>query len=251
VSAEWTVAGGGCRNHDDPPPIVNPGDHDLMVANAVPGFLPSSQGLRFANRFPPQPTIFVRIAGRTVLAAGNAADALCGGLCTVARDRFEAGLPPWDEMDPPPGDSPHFRALVRAQVRSFEFGRVPIRFYDLAAVRPDGPTAWSRLLRRRARAVETVRREWPRVRADIDAGRLSMVGLVRAASWDPRRLGLNHQVIAYGYEASAESLSLSIYDPNHPLDDTVRIRLELTMDRRSATMSYSTGEPLLAFFRAP
>jgi hypothetical protein len=231
--------------------IANPGDHGAMVTNEVPGFLPSSHGLRFVNRFPPQPTIFVRIAGRTILAVGNAADGLCGGLCTVARDRFEAGLPPWEEMDPPLGDSAHFRELVRGQVRSFELGRVPIRFYDLSAARPDTPGALSRLVRRRPRAVETVRREWPRVRADIDAARLSMVGLVRAASWDPRLLGLNHQVIAYGYEASGESLSLSIYDPNHPLDDSVRIRLDLTIDRRSATMSYSTGEPLLAFFRAP
>ncbi len=222
-----------------------------MAANQVPGFLPSTHGLRFVNRFPPQPTIFLRVGGRTILAAGNAADGLCGGLCTVTRDRFEADLPPWDEMHPPLGDSPHFRELVRAQVRSFGLGRVPLRFYDLSAARPDQPAAWSRLLRRRPRAVETVRREWPRVRADIDAGRLSMVGLVRAASWDPRLLGLNHQVIAYGYEVVADSLSLSICDPNHPLDDTVRVRLELTMDRRSATMTYSSGEPLLAFFRAP
>jgi hypothetical protein len=231
--------------------MAKAGDHAAMVANAVPGFLPSTHGLRFANRFPPQPTIFLRIAGRTILAMGNAADGLCGGLCTVTRDRFEAGLLPWEELDPPVGGSPRFRELVGGQVRSFELGRVPIRFYDLSAARPDNPTTWSRLLGRRSRPVETVRREWPRVRADIDAGRLSMVGLVRAASWDPRRLGLNHQVIAYGYEASGDALSLAIYDPNHPLDDTVRIRLELTMDRRSATMSYSTGEPLLAFFRAP
>jgi hypothetical protein len=222
-----------------------------MVANAVQGFLPSTHGLRFANRFPAQATIFVRLGGRTVLGVGNAANGLCGGLCTVTRERFEAGLPPWEEADPPIGGSPHFRELVRSQVLSFALGRVPFRFYDLSATRPDTPNAWTRLLRRRPRAVETVRREWPRIRADIDAGRLSMIGLVRAASWDPRLLGLNHQVIAYGYEVTADSLDLSIYDPNHPLDDSVRVRLRLTMDRRSATMSYSTGEPLLAFFRAP
>jgi len=222
-----------------------------MASNAVPGFLPSTHGLRFANRFPAQATIFVRVAGRTILGVGNAANGLCGGLCTVTRERFEAELPPWDETDPPTGGAPHFGELVRSQVRSFALGRVPIRFYNLSAGRPDTPTAVSRLLRRRPRPEETVRREWPRVRADIDAGRLSMVGLVRAASWDPRLLGLNHQVIAYGYEVSPDSLDLSIYDPNHPLDDSVRVRLQLTMDRRSATMSYSTGEPLLAFLRAP
>jgi len=222
-----------------------------MASNAVPGFLPSTNGLRFANRFPAQATIFFRVAGRTMLRIGNAANGLCGGLCTVTRERFEAELPPWDESDPPTGGTPHFGELVRSQVRSFALGRVPIRFYNLSAGRPDTPNVLTRLLRRRSRPEETVRREWPRVRADIDAGRLSMVGLVRAASWDPRLLGLNHQVIAYGYEVSPDSLDLSIYDPNHPLDDSVRVRLQLTIDRRSATMSYSTGEPLLAFFRAP
>jgi hypothetical protein len=222
-----------------------------MVANAVPGFLPSTHGLRFANRFPAQATIFLRVMGRTILGIGNAANGLCGGLCTVTRDRFEAELPPWDETDAPAGGTPHFVELVRSQVRSFALGRVPLRFYNLSAGRPDTPTVLSRLLRRRPRPEETVRREWPCIRADIDAGRLSMVGLVRAASWDPRLLGLNHQVIAYGYEVSPDALDLSIYDPNHPLDDSVRVRLQLTMDRRSATMSYSTGEPLLAFFRAP
>ena len=226
-------------------------DDPGVSSNAVPGFLPSTNGLRFVNRFPAQATIFLRLGGRTILGLGNAADGLCGGLATVTRDLFDAGMAPWEDVDPPEGDSPHFRELVWRQVDSFELGRVPFRFYDLAVARPDPPTAWSRLLRRRPRPVETVRREWPRIRADVDAGHLSMVGLVRAATWDPRLLGLNHQVVAYGYEVSRDSLSLSIYDPNHPLDDTVRIRLQLTMDRRSATMSYSTGEPLLTFFRAP
>jgi hypothetical protein len=221
-----------------------------MPSNRVPGFLPSTNGLRFANRFPPQPTVFVRIGGRTPLALGNAADGLCGGMSAVARDRFEAGLPAWEDADPPPAGSAHFQELVARQIESFRLGLVPLRFYDLMIARPDRPTWWSRLLRRHGRTWETVRRDWPRIRADIDAGRLSMIGLVRVSSADPRRLGNNHQVLCFAYEVSADALSLAVYDPNHPLDDTVQVHLALAPDRTSGDLTYTTGEPLLGVFRA-
>ncbi|MHB8399396.1 MAG: hypothetical protein ACYDCI_10765 [Candidatus Limnocylindrales bacterium] len=221
-----------------------------MISAVVPGFLPSTHGLRFVNRFPPQRTLFLRIAGRPILALGNAADGLCGGMCLVVRQRFEGGLEPWLETEPPDGGSPHFRELVRRQIDTFEFGLVPLRLYSLMTPRPTRATRWSRLLHRPPLAEEMVRREWPRIRADIDAGRLSMVGLVRVRSADPRLLGRNHQVLCYGYRLDGDSLALAIYDPNHPLDDSVEVRLRLSEDRRSAAVSSSTGEPLVAFLRA-
>jgi hypothetical protein len=213
-------------------------------------FLPSTHGLRFANRFPPQRTVFLRSGGRTILAVGNAANGLCGGMSLVTRERFEAGLPPWEETEPPEGGSDHFQQLVARQIDTFELGRVPLRFYDLMVARPNRPTRWSRILRRRSRLAESVNREWPRIRRDIDRGELPMVGLLRAASWDPRQLGRNHQVLAYGYELDPESLTINIYDPNYPRDDTVEIRLRLSLHHLAADLTYSTGEPLLAFFRA-
>ena len=47
------------------------------------------------------------------------------------------------------------------------------------------------------------------------------------------------------------SLAISIYDPNHPLDDTIELRVELDADGRVSRLDQSSGEPLLAFFRAP
>src|SRR5439155_636458 len=138
--------------------------------------------------------IFLGLGGRTILGLGNADDGRCGGLATVTRHLFEAGMAPWEDVDPPEGDSPHFRELVWRQVDSFELGRVPFRFYDLAVARPDPPTAWSRLLRRRPRPVETVRREWPRIRADVDAGHLSMVGLVRRSDRGSGSSGSSHAI---------------------------------------------------------
>src|SRR5439155_1428903 len=127
------------------------------------------------------------------------------------------------ERDVPVAGTPRFQYLVDRQIDSFDFGRVPLRFYDLMALRPPAPTWWSRLLGRRGHAGVMVRDEWPRIRADIDAGRLSMVGLVRITSRDPRRLGENHQVVCYGYAVDSGRLVLAIYDPNHPDDDTIEI----------------------------
>lgn len=41
-----------------------------------------------------------------------------------------------------------------------------------------------------------------------------MVGLVRVVSDDPRLLGHNHRVLAYGYDLEGSDLALQIYDPN-------------------------------------
>ena len=56
--------------------------------------------------------------------------------------------------------------------------------------------------------------EWPKVRADLDAGRPSPLGLVTVESNDPRRLADNHQVLAYAYELDGPQLTIKVYDPN-------------------------------------
>lgn len=222
-----------------------------MAVARVPNFLPSTRGLHFANAFPHQQTVRLQLAGLLEVNFGDAADGLCGGMAFTTRDLFEAGVEPPPERDVPVAGTPRFQYLVDRQIDSFDFGRVPLRFYDLMALRPPGPTWWSRLLGRRGHAGVMVRDEWPRIRADIDAGRLSMVGLVRITSRDPRRLGENHQVVCYGYAVDSGRLVLAIYDPNHPDDDTIEIRLTLDESATTAHVEYSSGEPLVCFFWAP
>lgn len=221
-----------------------------MPVARVPSFLPSTRALHFANAFPHERTVRLGL-GRVAVGVGDAANGLCGGMAFTTGDLFEVGGSPPPDRQPPAGGTPRFQYLVDRQIASFDRGRVPLRFYDLIAFRPEGPTWWSRLLRRRSRGAIMVRDEWPRIRADIDAGRLSMVGLVRISSADPRRLGENHQVVCYGYAVDALRLVLAIYDPNHPDDDTVEIRLAIDEARTAVTVGYSTGEPLVCFFRAP
>jgi hypothetical protein len=221
-----------------------------MAVARVPEFLPSTRGLHFANGFPHERTVRLG-AGPVGIRVGDAADGLCGGMAFATRDLFEIGALPPDDRACPPAGSARFQYLVDRQIDSFDLGRVPLRFFDLMAFHPEAPTWWSRLLGRRRPTRVMVEDEWPRIRADIDRGHLSAIGLVRIHSLDPRRLGQNHQVLCYGYSVDDRRLVLAIYDPNHPDDDSVEIRLTLDDSRTAASVVYTSGEPLVCFFRAP
>jgi hypothetical protein len=242
-----------------------------MTGAAVPDFLPSRHGFRFANSWPPGPTVaFGRFDPRLV-GIGDASAGLCGGMVATVRDLFEAGIAPPLDADPPANGSRRFRAIVRRQVESLDWLRVPLRFYDLQAWRPDPPTRLSAILRRPPPRIVVVRDAWPLIRADIEAGRAPIVGLVRTAGCSPRRLTANHQVLAYAYEEDAGGFRIRIYDPNHPGRDDVELigRLDelgaVPSDEgapppgehgsprpgEGVRLGQSTGEPLLGFFRQP
>ncbi len=227
-----------------------------MIDRTVPGFLPSTHGLRFANRWPATPAVWLGV-GYVHLGIGNAADGLCGGMCFVVRDRWEAGLPAPEAAAPPPAGTPLFGEIVRRQVDSFDgLVRLPLRFWTMTALHPARPNGWSRLTGLGSRGAATVRREWPRIRAGIDVGQLPQVGLVRVAGPNPLTLGRHHQVLAWGYrlDAAAGTLAIRIYDPNWPGRDDVELLVGLRHDasgRRAVTTAQSTGEPLLALFEAP
>jgi hypothetical protein len=115
---------------------------------------------------------------------------------------------------------------------------------------PDGDGVLARLgIGPHGRAWRMVRVEWPRVRAEIDGGHPSPLGLVRVRSWNPLDLKFNHQVLAYGYDLEGDRLSLRLYDPNRPGDDQATLSLWLS-DPHRATPVDSTmgGRPVLAFF---
>jgi len=210
-----------------------------MASNAVPGFLPSRHGLRFANRWAPGPARQWDL-GLVHVGIGNPARGLCGGMVFVARDRFERGQEAPAEGATPPFGSSLFTSIVDRQFDSFgPLWTVPLRFWLASALYGD---------RRRLR--ESVRAVWPRIRSDIDAGRLSMVGLVREAGWNPLAVGMGHQVLAYRYDASPDRVAIGVYDPNHPGRDDV----ELVLERGSGSgirLSQSTGESLLGLLSLP
>ncbi len=182
----------------------------MVEANAVPGFLPSTHGLHFANRFPPGPTLRLGLIDPRIVGIGDATAGLCGGMSWLVRERFEAGRPIEPDMEAPANGSPLFRALVRRQVLSLDWLLTPLAFWWIGILSADRA-------RRRIRDVE-----WPRIRADIDAGRLARVGLIRHDGPSPWRLTQSHQVLAYAYETDGDKPTIRIYDPNVPgRDDLV------------------------------
>jgi hypothetical protein len=202
---------------------------EMTVTNAVPGFVPSVHGLHFANRFAPGPTLRFGVLDPRLVGIGDASAGLCGGMSWFVRERFEAGLPVPPDASPPANGSPLFKAIVRRQVRSLDWFRGPLRFWWMGLRGPD------RALRRTREA------EWPRIRRDIDAGRLALIGLVRHQGWNPWRLTDSHQVLAYGYaiDEATGAVTIRLYDSNWPGRDDVTVTLDGTGLRQS------TGEPLV------
>ena len=223
----------------------------MVTTVRVPDFLPSTSGLRFGNSWPHEADLALRLQGRFIFGIGDAANGLCGGMSFTVADHHIAGVPIWSDADAPAADSPHFKAIVSRQLDSLNWGFLPLRFYSMMAFRPSVPTFLGNALGRAPQGTATVRDEWPKIRAGLDAGILVNIGLVRASANDPRRLTSNHQVLAYGYALDTASVAIAIYDPNHPLDDTVELRVELDAAGRVSRLEQSTGEPLFAFFAAP
>jgi hypothetical protein len=204
---------------------------DMAGSNAVAGFLPSTRGLRFANRFPPGPTVRFGPIDPRWLGIGDASAGLCGGMAWYVRERFEAGRPIPGDAVPPANGSPLFRTLVNRQVRSLDWLWTPLRYWWLGAVPVD---------RAARRSIEG---EAPTIRARIDAGRLVRVGLVRHHGLSPWGMSQSHQVVAYGYGVEGDTIAFSIYDPNWPARDDVTVTVG------PSGLAQSTGEILLSLFR--
>ena len=201
----------------------------MTESNAVAGFLPSVNGLHFANRWDSGPTVRLGFIDPRVVGVGDAAAGLCGGMSWFVRERFEAGQPIPPDVTAPANGSPLFKSIVRKQVQSLDWLRAPLLFYRFAAMGRD-------TLARR-----TLEKEWPRIRAGIDSGRLTQVGLVRHHGFNPFHLTKDHQVLAFGYETEGPTgpATIRLYDPNWPNRDDVTVTLGTTGFRQS------TGEPLL------
>ena len=205
-------------------------------------FTPSVNGFGFANRWPHVATLRFRVGGPVPveLAIGDAANGLCGGMAFAALDLWFAGRSVPTDVDPPAEGTSAFRYLVERQLASFELGLGPARFYLLGA-------PWRSAA---SRSAEVLRRELPRIRRDLDAGRPVALGLVHAVSANPAALIQDHQVVACGIEAGPgnATLSLRIYDPNLPGNDSVRLTVGRDLSGALA-LSYSGGPPVVAFFR--
>jgi hypothetical protein len=213
-------------------------------------FLPSRHGFAFTNSWPSQPAVTVDTHfGRIPI--GNAAAGLCGGMVFVVLDHWYARVAPPTAR--PAADQPLYRQIVRRLIDSWDLPTGIGHYYD-GMILPDGDRSVGLLGRRivltRGLTSRTVRTQWPQLKADLDRGVPAPLGLVTVASSKPADLGLNHQVLAYGYDRAGTAVTLTVYDPNRGQQDDVWIRFDETATGSAAfTHNLGIGHPVRGFFR--
>jgi hypothetical protein len=203
-------------------------------------FVPSRHGFPFSNFFPCGPVCTMRLPFVGCVSIGNASRGLCGGMAFAVRDFFESSKPPPEGGEPPQPGTPFFKYLVRRLWDSFRL--------------PAGPFKYFHLMRQSDRAIfrQTYDREWPRVKAELNRGRLSAIGFNRYRSYNPMRLGDNHHVLVYGYDwtPGTGEVVLHVYDPNYGGQDDLTITLRPDPDGGGRVV-YSTGEEARGFLHTP
>ena len=219
---------------------------------SVPNFLPSTNGLAFVNSWPSEPDVVVQVPGYGPVGIGNASNGLCGGMAFAVRDVFEAKLLPITAPQPAPG-SPLFKYPVRRLIDSFDVPAGVAKYYAWMNT-PDGDVRLWFVVHRGVWR-RTAAEEWPKVRADIDAGHPSCLGIVAVRSANPVDLGRNHQVLAYAYEQDGHHVILSLYDPNADLDkaDEVRVSFDTGQPSQAGPIvsNIDIADPVRGFFRLP
>ncbi len=215
----------------------------------VPGFKPSVSGFRFTNSFAQVPYSGINVAGVN-MSIGDASNGMCGGMVYAVRDYFEAGLTPSPNATAPSG-GPLFNYLSRRLFDSFNLPGGLVKYLHL--MNPDLPDHETWLsnagLAPRGRAWVMIMEEWPKIKADLDQGRLSPLAMIRVKDRDPFKMGQNHQVLAYGYSLNNNNLVINVYDPNYPGNDNVTISLNIGNPQHTTDVSYSNGGTVYCFFR--
>jgi hypothetical protein len=207
------------------------GDTGMVTPARTRAFVPSDHAFAFANDWPAVPAVSVPLVIGSI-GIGNAARGLCGGMVFAALDYWHA------RVVPPPGrpdaGTPMFRFVVRRLVASWCIPAGVGRYYRWMW-RSDADLA------RR-----TILRQWPAVRASLDAGAPAALGVVTVASANPLLLGANHQVLAYGYSIAGTEITLRVYDPNRGPDDTICIRFR--EDGHAFSHNLGLERPVRGFF---
>jgi hypothetical protein len=199
-------------------------------------FVPSVHGMPFPNTW--ETVLFdADVAGRQVKLALRG---FCGGMSFLALDLHRSGLEapgePVGEL--PERRSPLARYIWRRQIDSLADGLAQnMRGFVKSSYSPrTGPIGSATLTRTR---------ELGNVLVALTAKRPVPLGLI--APNPLRGIGLNHQVVGYGAERSADGLLIRIYDPNIPRRDDVTLFVTWSGD---APIVERRGEQQIAEWRA-
>lgn len=185
----------------------------------VPGFLPSTHGFPFPNRFPPGRKFYLFTGPFGPVGVADATRGLCGGMVFAVIDLFHAGVCP---VPVEPID-PLFRHFCRRLFTSWGMPFAWVKYLDWQRRRSESTFVAGVRLQRGVSSL-MIESEWPEIRRQLDAGRLVPLGLVKEYGANPLLLAKNHQVLAYGYDLSGDDLTVHVYDPNYPGDDTATLK---------------------------
>ncbi|MFN0018496.1 MAG: FG-GAP repeat domain-containing protein [Pirellulaceae bacterium] len=228
--------------------------------HAVPGFKPSMHGFRFSNgdwkkdniKLPVVMIPFPKPVGDINIT--NTTHGMCGGMVYAVMDYFYAKQKPPNTTMPPSNESdPLFQYLKRRLMKSWDVTGTGHNYLDY--MRPTYPDTDEGVPGSgKGRAWIIAKQEWPKIKADIDAGQLSPLALVQVKSLLPTDIGGNHQVLAYAYDLSGSRVTLHIHDPNEPLDDTVRFVFDIAdtskrIDITRLVQGQSARIPINTIFR--
>lgn len=221
-----------------------------MQSARVPNFKPSVNGFHFPNSFAagiPLTTITIPIPGGSPITVpiGDASNGVCGGMVWAVLDFFTTQprqhIPATTAV--PGAGNPLTAYINKRLLDSFTLwaglGSNAAHYAGLMTTL-DHDT-WL------AHGVPYViaNSEWPKIKADIDAGRPSPLGLVPDTWTWPTNIPLiverykhSHQVLAYGYDfADDQTLTLYVYDPNDPDDDNSTIVINLANPTHTSPLS--------------
>jgi hypothetical protein len=208
---------------------------------SVANFQPSRSGFHFPNYFAEVPDLHINAPVIGDLGIGNASNGLCGGMVFAVRDYFESKLAvPLDTVAPSYGQL--FDYIVMRLFDSFNLDHPSTGLPKYMALMDPA-------LSDDNRAKVMITEEWPKVKADIDNGRLSPLALIETKSLNPGDLGHNHQVLVYGYDLSGTKLVLHLYDPNAPGNDNVTLSLDIGAPQHATPVTFSGGGPIYCFFQ--
>jgi hypothetical protein len=190
--------------------------HSVRVGN----FRPSTHGFPFANSYPAGMPVYLFSTPFGAVGAGDASRGLCGGMVYAAMDLFHQGTQPI----PSAPVQPVFRYICHRLFTSWGLPFAWVTYWDWQR-RSGGDKLCFGVLLQRGVTRLTIEVGWPKIRQTLDAGQLCPLGLVKVKGWNILKLALNHQVCAYGYDYDETSgaVTLHLYDPNYPSDDTCTV----------------------------
>jgi hypothetical protein len=167
----------------------------------------------------------------------------------AACDYFEAAQPIPAGSVPPASGSPLYTVITSRLIDSFNIpaGIAQYLVWMAAPDRSTGLLWW----RRRGIGEMTVADHLPTIRAALDAGHPCPLGLVTVSGIDPRNLGANHVVLAYGYRLDdSGELTLRVYDPNSPGRDDIELSMNISTPAAGVSIRHNLGiaRPVRGFF---